>query len=56
MIALKRFKKSCLFYKRLQEKLHFLLQNLEVQHISSSVGRFLLMFSKQVQHASAKRR
>ncbi|RAL75005.1 hypothetical protein CSC35_3554 [Enterobacter hormaechei] len=33
-----------------------MLQNLEVQHISSSVQGILLMFSKQVQHASARRR
>jgi len=42
-IALKRFKKSCAFYKSLQVKLQFSIQNLDVQHILLPDKAFFLI-------------
>jgi len=56
-IALKRFKKSCSFYKGLQEKLQFSIQKLDVQHVllaGSAFFRICFEIHRSVSATSAK--
>jgi len=56
-IALKRFKKSCSFYKSLQVKLQFSIQKLDVQHVLLAGSAFLQIcfeIQRSVSATSAK--